>query len=256
MSQKLKLAERIVYASKATRIAKASRLGIVVSAVLTFLIFAVSYYGEVVGNFTFSVDKMAQRAGITLYDDSTALDYSSKLISAKVDNADGMTILCGTEYSSFPLGSDVCIPSDEELSSVDGSNNGFSYLAYTFYVLNGGDSAVDMSATVNLLSATKGAEEAVRVRVIVDGVGITYAKVQSAHGAYPGELEPLTEAFTSLAVVTSQQYYMFQVGEVKKFTIVLWYEGEDADHNKNIVGGGVKFDMVFSVSRVYDPTNY
>jgi len=256
MSQKVKLAERIVYASKAVRVAKASRLGIVVSAILTFLIFAVSYYGEVVGNFTFSVDQMAQNAGITLYDDSTTYNYASKLISAKVDNADGMTILCGTEYSNFPLGSNVCIPSDEELSSVDGSNNGLSYLAYTFYVLNGGDSAVDMSATINVLAATKGAEEAVRVRVVVDGVGTTYAKYQSSHGVTPGELEPLTEAFSSLTEVMNQTYYMFQPGEVKKVTIILWYEGEDADHNVNIVGGGVRFDMVFTVTKVYDPSNY
>ncbi|PKK92432.1 MAG: hypothetical protein CVV62_00360, partial [Tenericutes bacterium HGW-Tenericutes-7] len=68
MSQKTKLAVHIVNASKAAKIAKASRLGIVVSAVLVFMIFAVSYYGTLVGNFTFSIDGTAKEAGISMYE--------------------------------------------------------------------------------------------------------------------------------------------------------------------------------------------
>lgn len=252
MSRKMRLAERIVYVSRATRIAKASRLGIIVSAVLTFLIFAVSYYGEVVGNFTFSVDRMAQNAGITIYDDATVKNFSSRLISDKVDNADGMTAYCGTEYSSFPIGHELCMPGDEVLTSVDGSHNGTSYLAYTFYVENAGDTTVDLSAEIDVISATRGAEEAIRVRVIVDGVGTTYARRQSDRGVAPGELEPLTEAFYAINKVMYQEYFMFEPGDVKKVTVILWYEGEDADHNINIVGGGVKLEMNFSVTKVYN----
>jgi len=252
MSHKAKLAERVVYVSKATRVAKASRIGIIVSALLTFLIFAVSYYGEVVGNFTFSVDRMAQNAGITIYDDATLRDFSSRLIASKVDNADGMTGYCGTEYTDIPVGHELCIPTDEVVTSVDGSHNGDSYLAYTFYVENAGDTAVDLSTKINILSATKGAEEAIRVRVIIDGVGTTYAKVQSSKGKAPGELEPLTEAFYSLTTVMYQEYYNFKPGDIKKVTVVLWFEGEDADHNINLVGGGVKLDMGFSIIKVYD----
>lgn len=251
MSQKVKLAERIVYASKATRIARASRLGIVVSAILTFLIFAISYYGQVVGNFTFSVDRLAQNAFITLYDDAEIKNYSSRLIAARVDNADGMTGLCGTEFSYFPIGHEVCIPSDEEIGSVDGSNNGASYIAYTFYVENAGDLVVDLNATVNIISASKGAEEALRVRVIFDGQSTTYAKPQSPKGESPGELEPLTEAFYSIDKVMYQEFNGFLPKDVIKVTIIIWYEGEDADHTINLWGGGVKLDMQFSIGRVY-----
>lgn len=252
MSRKVLLAERVVRASKAARVAKASRLGITVSAVLTFMIFAVSYYGTVVGNFTFSVDRMAQNAGITIYDDATTKEYASRLVSTKVDNADGMTGYCGTEYTSFPLGHELCIPTDEVVTSVDGSHNGTSYLAYTFYVENAGDSVVDLTAQINVVSATKGADEAIRVRVIIDGEGTTYARRQTVNGPAPGELEPLTQAFYSINTVMYQEYYMFQPGEIKKVTVLLWYEGEDADHSINIVGGGVKLEMEFSVSKVYD----
>lgn len=255
MSQKIKLAERVISASRATRVAKASRLGIMVSAILTFLIFAISYYGEVVGNFTFTVDRVAQRAGITMYENHVDKDYTARLIATKVSNAEGMTAYCGTEYTNFPVGSDVCLPSDEELTSVDGPNNGASYLVYTFYVENAGDLPVDLSASLNLVSASKGADEALRVRVIIDGIGTTYAKRQSDKGAAPGELEPLTEAFYSPSQVMYQEITLFEPGNIIKVSVVMWYEGEDADHTINLVGGGVKLDMQFSVTNVYGETS-
>ncbi len=251
MRKTVRLAERVISASRATRISKASRLGIIVSAVLTFLIFAVSYYGEVVGNFTFTVDRVAQNAGITLYENYDLKDYTSRLISDKVENAEGMTSLCGTEYSEFPLGSTVCLPTDAELSMVDGPFNGESFIAYTFYVENGGDAIVDVSSRINIIQTARGAEEALRVRVYIDGIGITYAKRQSTNGTAPGELEPLTESFYSLNEVMYQEFTEFKPGDVMKVTIIIWYEGEDADHTLSLVGGGVKMDMQFSIIRVY-----
>jgi len=98
MSQKVKLASHIVYASKAAKIAKASRLGIVVSAILIFLIFSISYYGTMVGNFTFSVDGFARDAGISMYEYADRKEYRTRIVSEKVDDNHGMTGYCGTEY--------------------------------------------------------------------------------------------------------------------------------------------------------------
>ncbi|MFH0993261.1 MAG: hypothetical protein V1761_02805 [bacterium] len=252
MSQKAKLAQRVVLASRAARVAKASRLGIIASAVLTFLIFAISYYGQLVGNFTFTVDRMAQNAGITLYESELSREFTSRLIAGRVESADGMTALCGTEYSSFELGHNVCVPGDSYLTSIDGSNNGESLMVYTFYLENAGDLMVDMTAQVNVVSATKGAEEAIRVRVIFDNVGLTFAKLQTDSGRRPGEPEIGTEPFTSPTTVMIKNYTALQPGAVLKITVVIWFEGEDADHNLNIVGGGVKFDMQFSVTHVYE----
>ncbi|MCK4552318.1 MAG: hypothetical protein KAU02_05310 [Tenericutes bacterium] len=256
MGQKIRLAERVVAASKAARVAKASRFGIMISAVLTFMIFAVSYYGEVVGNFTFTVDRMAQNAGITMYESLQEKDYTARLISDKVDNADGMTIYCGTEFTNFDIGDEVCIPSDHHVSSVDGNNNGESYIVYTFYVENAGDVMVDLTTTMNIISTAKNAEEALRVRIIIDGVATTYAKRQSINGTAPGELEPLTESFYSLEAVMLEEITEFDVGNIMKVSVVIWYEGEDADHTINLVGGGVKLDMQFTVSFVYSEGNF
>jgi hypothetical protein len=252
MSQKIRLAERVITASRHARVAKASRFGIVISAVLTFLIFAISYYGEVVGNFTFTIDRPAQNAGITMYEDSIAKEYTARLVSDKVEDPGGMTSYCGTEYSSFSIGSSVCIPADDELSIVDGQNNGRSYIAYTFYVENAGDVTVDMSANMNMISSSMGAENALRVRVVFDGIGTTYAERQTDKGESPGELEPLTESFYSPTEIMFQEFTAFEPGDVVKATIIIWYEGEDADHSISLMGGGVKLDMQFTVTDVYD----
>ncbi len=252
MSQKIKLADRVLKASRAARFTKASRLGIMVSAVLTFLIFAISYYGEVVGNFTFTVDRVAQNAGISMYENHLLKEYTARLIADPAENANGMTIYCGTQYTEFPLGSDVCLPTDDEVTSVDGPSNGESYIAYTFYVENSGDVPLDLSASMNILSTAKGAEEAVRVRIIIDGIGTTYAKRQSLKGTAPGELEPLTEDFYSPTEVMYEEITFFEPGSVMKISVMVWYEGEDADHTINLLGGGVKLDMQFSVIHIYE----
>jgi len=262
MGQKAKLAERILYASKAAKLAKASRLGIAASAILSFMIFAISFYGQQVGNFTFSVDRMALQAGITLFETLDS-DNVSRLIAPKVDNADGMTALCGTQYSRYVPGDDVCVPSDEFATSVDGPNSTETVLIYTFYVVNAGDADVDLEVSLDITNASKGAEEAIRVRVIIDGPGnkdlaATYAKVQTSRGEQPGMPEPFTEPFYDPTRVLFMELSgggstgYFHPGDRLRVTVMLWDEGEDADHNLNIVGGGVKLGMEFAVTKIYD----
>jgi len=263
MSAKAKLAERIAYASKAARLAKASRLGIAASAVLSFMIFAISFYGQKVGNFTFSVDRMALQAGITMYETLDG-ENASRLQAPKVDNAEGMTALCGTEYSRYQTGDDVCVPDDATATALDGPNSLESVLIYTFYVVNAGDADVDLQVKIDLMSASKGAEEAVRVRVIMDmpegedDFAATFAKVQTSRGNNPGQPEPLTESFYDPTralfkiLEGTAGTGFFHPGDQIRVTVLLWYEGEDADHNLNIVGGDVKFAMEFAVSKVYN----
>jgi hypothetical protein len=252
MSQKGRLAERVMAASKAARLARASRMGIIASALLTFMIFSVSFYGQIVGNFTFTVDRLALDAGLSIYEDPEEQNFVTRIVAGKVDNADGMTAYCGTQYTQFPVGSEVCLPSDEEIASVNGENNGLNYLAHTFYLKHVGRLPVDLKATVKLISASKGAEEAVRVRIIIDGSGTTYAKRQSSTGLKPGELEPLTEAFYSITTVTENTFYEYQPQQIMKITVILWFEGEDSNHNIELHSGGVKFEMKFTVTKIYN----
>jgi hypothetical protein len=62
----------------------------------------------------------------------------------------------------------------------------------------------------------------------------------------------MTERFNNLREVMTKDFERFAPGEIVKVTILIWYEGEDADHNNDILGGGVKFKMDFKVTNVYD----
>ncbi len=257
MSQKGRLAQRVLAASKAAKIAKVSRLGIIASAILTFMIFSISYYGQKVGNFTFTLDRLALESGMTLYDDAENKEYKTKIIADQVSEADGMTAYCGIKdndgnlLTPFPIGDSVCMPADEWLTSVDGPNNGTNYLSYTFYLEHVGTKPVDLAYSITLVSASKGAEEAVRVRTVINNTGITYAKLQGEQSKNPGEPEPLTTPFYGITTVMESKFVKYLPGDITKITVILWYEGEDADHNISIHSGGVKFEMNFTVTKIY-----
>jgi len=253
MNKKKKLDQRVIYASKATKLTKISRFGIIVTTMITFLIFSVSFYGLESGNFTFKVDEKAKQAGITLYEDPDIKLLTSRIIANEVDNADGMTDLCGTEFTNRPLGHKDCIPQDDALISVNGSNSGKSYIAHTFYLemISSKDYIGDLVMSLDIVSTTRNAEEAIRVKLFIDDVPTTYGRRQTENGLSPGELEVMVdEPFYNNDIVMKKTFNEFRPGDVVKFTIVVWYEGEDLDHTEKLWGGGVKIEMNFTIKNV------
>lgn len=250
---KARLADKVLFASKAFRLTKTARFGIIVTAILSFLLFAISFYGMEAGNFTFTVDQRAYQIGVTLYENIDNKKYSTRLLAELVDNADGMTDLCGTELSDRELGHPSCIPPNEEIHSIEGSANGESYIAYTFYVemQSNGNYAADLIAEIDIISTSRGAEEALRVKVIIDGEATVYARTQSEFGQNPGELEPyVDQSFYGPSTIMRQTFQNFFPGEIKKVSVIMWYEGYDADHTINLWSGGVKLSMSFTVTNV------
>lgn len=252
MKRSSKLAEKVLFASRYFRLSKAARFGIIVTAILSFLIFSISFYSTESGNFTFSVDQKAYSLGITLYEHADDKEYSARLLADKVDNAEGMTDLCGIMPDRDP-GHPTCIPPDEFYYTAEGSNNGDHYIAYSFYVemTGNGEFLADLVAEIDIISTSKSAEEAVRVKVFFDEESSVYAKTQSDKGDNPGELEPYTDqSFLGPSTVMRETFTDFSPGDVKKVTVVLWYEGYDPDHTIDIWNGGVKFSMKFTVTNV------
>jgi hypothetical protein len=252
MKRSSKLAEKVLFASRYFRLSKAARFGVIVTAILSFLIFSISFYSTESGNFTFSVDQKAYSLGITLYEYADNKEYSARLMADKVDNAEGMTDLCGI-MPDRELGHPTCIPPNDFFFTAEGSNNGEHYIAYSFYVemTGNGEFLADLVAEIDIISTAKNAEEAVRVKVFFDDQVSVYAKPQSENGENPGELEPYTdEAFYGPSTVMKETFVNFSPGDVKKVTVVLWYEGYDPDHTIDIWNGGVKLSMKFTVTNV------
>lgn len=180
------------------------------------------------GSFTVSVNKYEmQRYGLSL-SESADMSRPSSSLNAKV--SEKMTNIAGESIA-------------ENVDMIDGEHNGRDYIAYTFYAQNAGDVDISYDYEVNMSGVTNALDEAIRLRLYVDGEPTTYAKTKSdGSGAEPG-----TVSFHSATVVTKGRVEAFKPGDKTKFTVVIWIEGNDPDCIDWLIGGKMKLDMNISV---------
>lgn len=180
------------------------------------------------GSFTVRVNKYEmQKYGLTLSESREMVRPTSHLnakISEKITNIAGETI-------------------DANVDMIDGQHNGRDYIAYTFYAQNAGETEVSYDYSINLSGVTNALDEAIRLRLYIDGTPTTYAKTKSdGTGAEPGTTE-----FHSAGVVTQGRVENFAPQEKTKYTVVIWIEGNDPDCIDWLIGGKMKFDMSIAI---------
>lgn len=133
------------------------------------------------------------------------------------------------------------IPSDID-SRGGGSHNGEQYLAYTFYARNNVDADAEIRETISIVSSTKHADKALRVRVYRNGVSTTYAAASAV-----GTPEYGTVPFADKETVVDQTL-AWEKGQIIQYTIVIWIEGDDPECVNEIGGGTVRVCIDFRVS--------
>lgn len=186
-------------------------------------LFIMAFMQEKMGNFTINLNRLElYRKGIAISATGEFEEPTARLTVSTVQDA--------TNISVYDL--------PENLDDIDGDHNGRNYMAYTYYVRNAGKEDVNYVANIVLDSCSKGAEEAVRVAVWENGERVIYAK-RAADG---GDEDGCT-SFLSDRLVCSYTEENFLVGNVDKYTIVIWMEGEDPECVDAIVGGSVQFSM-------------
>jgi hypothetical protein len=201
---------------------------LVLLVTLTGVIYMASVLYEKSGSFTVSVNKYEmQKYGLTLSEFS---DMSRPSSSLNADVAEKMTNIAGETIAA-------------NVDMIDGAHNGENYIAYTFYLQNAGEVEIAYDYQVNLSGVTQSLDEAIRVRLYVNGEPKTYAKTRSDGGGN----EPGTTEFYSSNVVMKGREDGFVPGDITKFTIVIWIEGHDPDCIDWLVGGQLKIDMKMSV---------
>ena len=204
---------------------------LVVLALAFGVLFALSFMQENMGNFTINLNRLELfRRGVAIADNGDFKNATARLAADAVDN--------GTNIAADDL------PAD--LDDIDGSHNGKNYVAYTFYIRNAGKTDLGYSAKLKVVSASKGVEKAARVRIYRNGEPTTYA------AAADGNPEPNTEPFASKDVVTTISHNNFRVGDVDKYTVVIWLDGDDPECVDNIIGGAVEFGFDFDSSETDD----
>jgi len=120
--------------------------------------------------------------------------------------------------------------------------SGDNFVAYTYFVKNSGTAPCNMQYTLYIANMTLGIEEAIRIRLYVDGEYTDYA-----WPAKDGSAEPGTTPFLSNQDVVVGYFDNMPVNKTHRFTVVIWLDGDDPECVNNILGGQFKVDMTINV---------
>ncbi|MBQ4601940.1 MAG: hypothetical protein IJB24_03675 [Clostridia bacterium] len=175
-------------------------------------------------------------------------------LSETDDFTDPKTFLMGTSLEDMWHCTRDWIPADihEQVSGGAHSSIEPSYLAYTFHVRN--MSTEDIIYKYDLDLENKYIDdtlEAVRVMIIKNGESVVWAN-PAKDGAL---LEPNTFEFSPEPDLMEQAGNDLKVGTTDRFTVVMWFEGEDPECVNDIFYGKLKFSMNFIVENFIKNTS-
>lgn len=202
---------------------------LVALVIILLIMFIISMLISQYGDLVISIERGARGKGITVSETENLADGVTILSAPKAPEVTNIT------YEWLPL---------DELDTKLGSYNGKNYLAYTFYLQNNGTEEVDYKGELQIKGVSKSMDEAVRIMVYKNGEPAIYGKHQ-----YNGT-EPETDAtaFESDKLVMSTYTESFQPGQMDKYTVVSWVEGNDPECVNDIMGGFIRMNMLFSIA--------
>lgn len=202
-------------------------VGILVAIVA--VAYAIAYFYDKFGSFTVKVNKydMAKQ-GLCL---SETPEYDHTVSELNANIVYDMTNISGLD-----------IPANVDM--VNGSHNGENYIAYTFYLINSGDDTLSYEGEMVIDNVTKGVDEAVRVAIYKNGEKMVYGKTKSSG---QGKESDCDSEFLSSNIVMRTRAEGFKPKDRDKYTVVIWLEGNDPDCVDAIVGGTIKFTLIFKI---------
>ena len=224
----------LVTAHKINRRKKQRKIARIVSLVLlflltaTFIILSLVYKG---GRFIITLDPNSElETSLVLYEEKDYKEGKRRLYAEEMPFMDNISI------KWLPDNID-----DEK----EGSHNGDNYIAYTFYLENEGKDTVNYWYRLTVEDVVKNVDEAIRIMIFRDGNPTVYAKVNSVTKKPEEDTTPFYESRISNteSIAVLEERKEFTPGDIDKFTIVVWLEGDDPDCVNAIIGGEIKMHM-------------
>lgn len=206
------------------------RIRIIRLALLILLIFLIILYFTLsivygTGKFTVILDRnLNWEKGIVIYENLENKVVSRKLEASTLDTMDNISI------NWLP---------DNLDTEAEGGHNGDNYIAYTYYIENEGEDAINYWYSILIDDVILNVDEAIRVMVYLNGEKTVYAKLNG----FTEEPEKDTKAFYSEDTVMLESRQNFTPGSIDKFTIVIFIEGDDPDCTNALLGGELKMHM-------------
>ena len=202
---------------------------VVILLINIYIILSIMYRGE---NFTVTLDsEYGRESGLVIYEDQ--------------NNKYNRTFLRSKDIDFFTDISVNWLPENID-NEGDGSHNGKNYIAYTFYAENMGQDTINYWTTIEIDDVVKNVDEAIRVMVFKNGNKVIYAKNNSE----TNQPEPNTEPFKDEDTVMLDFTENFKVGDIDKWTIVIWVEGDDPECKDDLIGGEIKMHMTLTEEHV------
>lgn len=204
---------------------KIIRLALLILLLMLILLYFILSIIYDAGRFTISLDRnLSWNKGIVIYDNLNEKRVSKKLEATAFNGMDNISI--------------KWLPENIDTES-DGSHNGDNYIAYTFYIENEGKDTVNYWYTALIDDVILNIDEAIRFMVYLNGEQTVYAKLNG----FTEEPEKDTKAFYSEDTVMLECRQDFKPGDVDRFTIVIFVEGDDPDCTNALLGGEIKMHM-------------
>lgn len=204
---------------------KAIKIGLLIMLLFLIIIYFILRIVYETGDFTISLDpNFAQKSGLIMYEREEEKLDKRILKATKVEFMDNISV--------------KWLP-DNLNNMGEGSHNGDNYLAYTFYVENKGSDVINYWYQILVDDVIKNVDKAVRVMVYRNDEKTLYAKANET----TGEAENGTTKFYSDREVMVEGRKDFRPGDIDKFTIVIFIEGDDPDCVDALIGGEMKMHM-------------
>lgn len=203
---------------------------------LSIVIVLALFLGQDAGNFVVQVEDGTVKKTLKITESVENPEYRTRL------EGNGYLNLSDTTYSMFDDKIDSYI-----VSGGDYVDEGACVYAYTFYVLNDNDEALDIKATLSYSNVTRNLDKAIRVMTVS-----TYAgkRVYQAHDEIEkdyGAEYPMVEEFASEEECYNEILLGVEPNEYIKYSVLFWLEGNDPDCVDSILGGTIKFSLKLSI---------
>ena len=202
---------------------------VIILVAIVAIAYAISYFYDKFGSFTVKVNKYDMtRQGLTL---SETPEYEKSVSVLNADIIYDMTNISGAD-----------IPKNVDM--INGSHNGESYIAYTFYLINAGSDTLSYEGVMNIENVTKRIDEAIRIAVYINGEKTVYGKTK-ADGS--GKESDCDKEFLASTIVMKNLREGLEPKGKDKYTVVIWLEGNDPECLDDLIGGTLKLSMDFTI---------
>ena len=221
--ERMKLnSEKIRDRERKLKVVKMGILIMLLSLIIMYFLLRIIFES---GYFTISLDPaFAQESGLVMYEKLSEKHERKILKATRVDFMDNISVKWLPE-NIHQMG--------------EGSHNGENYLAYTFYLENMGSDTINYWYQIIVDDVIKNVDKAIRIMIYRNGERTIYARPNEA----TGNAENGTEKFYSDLEPVLETRQGFKPGQIDKFTVVIYLEGDDPDCIDALIGGEMKMHM-------------